>query len=74
MVDARVPRTVSELRLACVGWPQEVVRQVVRSVVPEPDAALFAAWLVDSEPSIDEPPISAEMVRKIWERLQSGSN
>jgi hypothetical protein len=70
MADDRVPRTVHELRSACVGWPQSVVRRAVATVVPEPDAALVGAWLVDPEPSSDAPPVSREMLAEIWDHLK----
>jgi hypothetical protein len=72
MPDNHMPRTVHELRSACVGWPQSVVRRAVATVVPEPDAALVAAWLVDPVPSVDAPPVSQERLAKIWQHLKRG--
>jgi hypothetical protein len=70
MPDDQVPRTVSELRSACVGWPQAVVRRAVATVMPEPDAAMVAAWLVDPVPSSDAPPVARERLAEIWEHLK----
>jgi hypothetical protein len=69
MADALAPQTADDLRRACVGWPQSVVRQAVATVVPEPDAALVAAWLVDAVPSSDAPPMSTEIIVAIWAQL-----
>ncbi len=71
MAAAPEPRTVDELRLACREWPLDAVHRAVAAVVPEPGAALVAAWLVDPKPS-SAPPLTAETVVAIWRRLRAG--
>lgn len=69
--DARLPRTASELRALCAGWPQAVVRHAVAAVVDEPDAALIAAWLMDPDAPPEEPPLPPKAVSAIAGELQA---
>ena len=70
MADYQGPYTIQELRLACRDWPQAVVRRAVGVAVPEPDAALVAAWLTDPGPS-PAPPLAPEAVVAVWRQLRA---
>ena len=69
--DARRARTADELRALCAGWPQAVVRRAVTAVLPEPDAAVVAAWLTDSASTEDAPPLPSDAVSEIVRQLHA---
>jgi hypothetical protein len=62
---------MAELRAACIGWPVSVVPRAVAGIIPEPDAAVVAAWLLDPDPPLTMP-LKAETVEGIWRRLHAG--
>jgi len=43
----------------------------VLAAVPEPDAALTAAWLTDPVPPADAPPLSPDAIAGIVRQLQA---
>ena len=71
MTAARRPRTASELRSLCARWPLSVVRRAVAAVVPEPEAALIAAWLTDPDAPADAPPLAPDAIDGIVRQLKA---
>lgn len=72
-----VPTNATELRAYCRGWPPSAVQAATSAVLcdsrssgltEEALAALIAAWLLDQDES-EPPPLTADAVREIWQRL-----
>jgi hypothetical protein len=57
MTNEQPPLTANDLRTVCHGRPQAVVRHAVVAVVPDPDVALIAVWLTDTDVTEDTPPL-----------------
>jgi len=69
-----------ELRHYCRGWPTDVVKSAILSVLrgdeeagreTEALAVLVAAWLTNDDSS-EPPPLNTGTVRCIWEILSRG--
>lgn len=71
MGGGQQPRTAGALRAFCGGWPVTVVRRAVAVVVPEPDAALIAAWLTDPNAPPDAPPLTPDEIGEIANQLHT---
>jgi hypothetical protein len=71
LADVTEPSTAYDLRRACARWPLPVVRRAVAAVVPEPDAALIAAWLTNTNAPADPPPLLPGAIAEIARQLQA---